>query len=166
MKSIRIRDYSISSNGQVRSLPYFCWMLCNMCSHHFPSAYRLAVSRQYLGRQAVLIVMYLSWPAGSSASYSDATELPPASAGEVAAYLAREGSITVPYRSAVYGPYNRPDFVKIQEDPPYIKATGGELKDFQLTGLNWLAYLWSRGENGILADEVSRRWSSDIRDNR
>lgn len=38
-------------------------------------------------------------------------------------------------------------------EPDYIKV-GGTLKDFQITGLNWLAYLWSRGENGILADEV------------
>lgn len=29
------------------------------------------------------------------------------------------------------------------------------MKPFQLTGLNWLAYLWTKGENGILADEVS-----------
>ena len=44
--------------------------------------------------------------------------------------------------------------MKIKSDPDYIEATGGELKDFQLTGLNWLAYLWSKGENGILADEM------------
>lgn len=42
--------------------------------------------------------------------------------------------------------------------PDYI-AVGGELKDFQITGLNWLAYLWCRHENGILADEVSIQWS-------
>ncbi|KAG9044866.1 hypothetical protein FS837_007390 [Tulasnella sp. UAMH 9824] len=52
-----------------------------------------------------------------------------------------------------------------QEQAPAVKAKGGvtgqhfdmyklELKDFQLTGLNWLAYIWSRGENGILADEM------------
>lgn len=40
------------------------------------------------------------------------------------------------------------------KDPEYIANTGGELKDFQLTGLNWLAFLWSNGENGILADEM------------
>ncbi|KAF7376349.1 Chromodomain helicase hrp3 [Mycena sanguinolenta] len=48
----------------------------------------------------------------------------------------------------------KPVFQKIKKDPDYIVATGGELKDFQLTGLNWLAYLWSKGENGILADEM------------
>ncbi len=43
------------------------------------------------------------------------------------------------------------------KDPEYIANTGGELKDFQLTGLNWLAFLWSNGENGILADEMGAR---------
>lgn len=54
---------------------------------------------------------------------------------------------------------NRPEFVTIKEDPWYLTKTGGNLKDFQLTGLNWLAYLWSRNENGILADEVRPRRS-------
>ena len=42
----------------------------------------------------------------------------------------------------------------MHKDPEYIATTGGELKDFQLTGLNWLAFLWSKGDNGILADEM------------
>ena len=53
-----------------------------------------------------------------------------------------------------YARNQRPSFTKIASDPDYIRATGGELKDFQLTGLNWLAYIWSKGENGILADEM------------
>lgn len=65
----------------------------------------------------------------------------------------REASFTVPWRSTNYT-NNRPDFVKVAEDPEYLTSTGGALKDFQLTGLNWLTYLWSRNENGILADEV------------
>ena len=28
------------------------------------------------------------------------------------------------------------------------------MRDFQLTGINWMAFLWSRNENGILADEM------------
>lgn len=66
----------------------------------------------------------------------------------------REKEGRFPYRSQHYPRNQRPDFVKITKDPEYIAATGGELKDFQLTGLNWLAYLWSKGENGILADEM------------
>ena len=42
----------------------------------------------------------------------------------------------------------------LEAQPSYI--VGGELRDFQLKGLNWLAYNWSLGKNGILADEVMR----------
>lgn len=80
----------------------------------------------------------------------------PSGAIEIDQYLRREGSGSVPWRSAQYPIDARPEFTKITQDPEYIKKTGGELKDFQLTGLNWLTYLWSRGENGILADEVCR----------
>ena len=70
------------------------------------------------------------------------------------AYRRREVEAKFPYKSAVYQKSQRPTFKKITEDPEYLTATGGELKDFQLTGLNWLAYIWSKGENGILADEM------------
>ncbi|KAI0029970.1 SNF2 family N-terminal domain-containing protein [Vararia minispora EC-137] len=73
---------------------------------------------------------------------------------QVQAFRKREAEAKFPYKSVSYTRSNRPEFVKITEDPPYIAATGGALKDFQLTGLNWLAYLWSKGDNGILADEM------------
>ncbi|KAI0341938.1 hypothetical protein BDW22DRAFT_219821 [Trametopsis cervina] len=73
---------------------------------------------------------------------------------EIEAFRQREADAKFPYKSAVYPRNQRPQFKKITEDPEYIVATGGELKDFQLTGLNWLAYLWTKGENGILADEM------------
>ena len=38
-----------------------------------------------------------------------------------------------------------------------MPAGGGKLRDYQLDGLNWMAYSWSKGMNGILADEVWRR---------
>jgi hypothetical protein len=66
----------------------------------------------------------------------------------------REKQGKFPYRSQNYTRDRRPEFIKIIKDPEYISKTGGELKDFQLTGLNWLAYLWCKGENGILADEM------------
>ncbi|KIJ49638.1 hypothetical protein M422DRAFT_161169 [Sphaerobolus stellatus SS14] len=81
-------------------------------------------------------------------------EIMPIAREQIDAYLSREQRAQFPYRSRVYPEKKRPDFVKITQDPEYIVSTGGELKDFQLTGLNWLAYLWSRGENGILADEM------------
>ena len=40
----------------------------------------------------------------------------------------------------------------LDAQPSYIK--GGELRDFQMKGLNWLAFNWSKGHNGILADEM------------
>ena len=40
----------------------------------------------------------------------------------------------------------------IREQPSYIKH--GELRDFQITGLNFLAYNWCKGNNVILADEM------------
>lgn len=73
---------------------------------------------------------------------------------QIKSYRQREAEGKFPYKSASYAKNGRPPFKKIDRDPPYIEATGGELKDFQLTGLNWLAYLWSKGENGILADEM------------
>lgn len=98
---------------------------------------------------------------------------------EIDAYLARESAGLVPYRSVIYPPNRRPACAVLKADPLYIgksvmdypdgfpeepirpegdgekvEKDGPQLKDFQLTGLNWLAYCWSRAENGILADEV------------
>ena len=78
----------------------------------------------------------------------------PTAKEEIEAYRIREAEGKFPYKSVSYSKNGRPTFQKIDKDPDYIVATGGELKDFQLTGLNWLAYLWSKGENGILADEM------------
>lgn len=81
-------------------------------------------------------------------------EIRPLAKEQIDAFRLREAEAKFPFKSIVYPRHSRPAFEKITEDPPYIVATGGELKDFQLTGLNWLAYLWSKGENGILADEM------------
>lgn len=42
--------------------------------------------------------------------------------------------------------------VALAEQPSYLKC--GTLRDYQLSGLNWMVYNWSRGVNGILADEM------------
>ncbi|CAO1621065.1 unnamed protein product [Parajaminaea phylloscopi] len=67
-------------------------------------------------------------------------------------YIARASSGMQPARSQNYGA-NRPKYVRMSEQPAYL-SDGGQLKEFQLTGLNWLAYLWSQSESGILADEM------------
>lgn len=81
-------------------------------------------------------------------------EIKPIAQEQIEAYRRREADGRFPYKSQNYSRHQRPTFKKIDKDPDYIVSTGGELKDFQLTGLNWLAYLWSKGENGILADEM------------
>lgn len=81
-------------------------------------------------------------------------EIKPITKGQIDAYRTRESEAKFPYKSVIYAKHQRPTFTKIAADPEYIRQTGGELKDFQLTGLNWLAYLWTKGENGILADEM------------
>lgn len=40
-----------------------------------------------------------------------------------------------------------------EKQPNYLKGEG-TLRDYQLEGLNWMAYSWARGINGILADEM------------
>jgi chromodomain-helicase-DNA-binding protein 1 len=41
---------------------------------------------------------------------------------------------------------------RILEQPTYIQ--NGVLRDFQMTGLNFLAYNWAKGKNVVLADEM------------
>uniref|UniRef100_A0A8H8CP59 Transcription regulator n=1 Tax=Psilocybe cubensis TaxID=181762 RepID=A0A8H8CP59_PSICU len=82
------------------------------------------------------------------------TDVNPIAKEQIAAYRRREAEAKFPYKSVSYAKTSRPAFQRMLKDPDYISATGGQLKDFQLTGLNWLAYLWSQGQNGILADEM------------
>ncbi|KAI2621231.1 P-loop containing nucleoside triphosphate hydrolase protein [Hypoxylon sp. NC1633] len=49
-------------------------------------------------------------------------------------------------------PTSRSKFLKMEKQPSYIK--GGELRGFQLTGLNFLSLNWCRANNVILADEM------------
>ncbi|KAJ3087636.1 hypothetical protein HK102_010604 [Quaeritorhiza haematococci] len=70
---------------------------------------------------------------------------------EIDAFLTRQQSQKIPHRSAHYIK-NRPEFKKFTKQPDYL--VGGELRDYQLLGVNWMAYLWHRDENGILADEM------------
>jgi chromodomain-helicase-DNA-binding protein 1 len=49
-------------------------------------------------------------------------------------------------------PDTRSALVPLREQPSYIK--GGQLRDFQMRGLNFLAFNWSKNKNVILADEM------------
>jgi chromodomain-helicase-DNA-binding protein 1 len=81
-------------------------------------------------------------------------EILPIGKEQIDLWRKREAEGKFPYKSINYSRTNRPTFTKILAQPDYITATGGELKEFQVTGLNWLVFLWSKGDNGILADEM------------
>nr|CAG8475413.1 6731_t:CDS:2 [Entrophospora candida] len=70
---------------------------------------------------------------------------------EIVAYNHRNANQRIPHKSSLLSKH-RPNFKPMTQQPSYL--SGGELRDFQLTGLNWLAHLWARNENGILADEM------------
>lgn len=40
----------------------------------------------------------------------------------------------------------------LEKQPEWLKA--GQLRDYQLDGLNWMVYSWAKGNNCILADEM------------
>jgi SWI/SNF-related matrix-associated actin-dependent regulator of chromatin subfamily A member 5 len=41
---------------------------------------------------------------------------------------------------------------RFEASPPYIKS--GDMRDYQVRGLNWMISLYENGINGILADEM------------
>lgn len=71
---------------------------------------------------------------------------------EIDRLLERDQGKKAPHKSAKYSGENRPVFKKFTTQPAYM--SGGTLRDYQLLGVNWMAYLWHRNENGILADEM------------
>lgn len=85
-------------------------------------------------------------------SWEDAETIARIAPKQVAKYQQRLQSKILPSLVANYPSNQRPRFEKLNKQPLFIK--NGELRDFQLTGLNWMAFLWSRNENGILADEM------------
>ncbi|GMM38515.1 chromatin-remodeling ATPase [Saccharomycopsis crataegensis] len=84
-------------------------------------------------------------------TWEDAAVIAELNPHQVTKFQNRMKSKILPNLSANYG-HQRPPFEKLVTQPVFIK--NGELRDFQLTGLNWMAFLWSRNENGILADEM------------
>ncbi|KAL0267636.1 UNVERIFIED_CONTAM: hypothetical protein PYX00_009848 [Menopon gallinae] len=47
---------------------------------------------------------------------------------------------------------SRKSIIAFDSTPPYIK--NGEMRDYQIRGLNWMVSLYENGINGILADEM------------
>lgn len=54
--------------------------------------------------------------------------------------------------STEQNPATRSKFQRLLEQPDYIKH--GQLRDFQVVGLNFLAFNWAKGMNVVLADEM------------
>lgn len=71
--------------------------------------------------------------------------------GAIDAYLDRSQRTLVSDKTQT-NPATRRPHVPIREQPSYIQ--NGQLRDFQITGLNFLAYNWARDKNVILADEM------------
>lgn len=70
---------------------------------------------------------------------------------EIDAFLERKSCQRIPHKSAPYL-RNRVEYKPFQKQPEYL--VGGELRDYQLLGVNWMAHLWHNHQNGILADEM------------
>ncbi|CCD27047.1 uncharacterized protein NDAI_0J01550 [Naumovozyma dairenensis CBS 421] len=85
------------------------------------------------------------------ASWENASEIADIAPDIVKHFQNRTESTVLPQYSSMYTS-ERPRFEKLSVQPLFIK--GGELRDFQLTGVNWMAFLWSKNDNGILADEM------------
>ncbi|KAJ2886892.1 ATP-dependent DNA helicase Hrp3 [Coemansia aciculifera] len=88
----------------------------------------------------------------SACSWVTADEIGEDAQGELDGFLDREQSLKLPHRSASTNKAKRPKFQRLAKQPEYL--TGGTLRDYQLTSLNWMAHLWCNDENGILADEM------------
>jgi chromodomain-helicase-DNA-binding protein 1 len=76
----------------------------------------------------------------------------PEDQNEIDAFLERNQSQTIPYKSDTYL-RQRAEYKPFIKQPEYLD-TGGTLRDYQLLGVNWLAHLWHKNQNGILADEM------------
>lgn len=70
----------------------------------------------------------------------------------------RESSVWNNGSKKKFNPFNtkddRPKFKRMSQQPDYLHGEGRTLRDYQLAGLNYLAYSWSLRNNVILADEM------------
>lgn len=57
-----------------------------------------------------------------------------------------------------FGKEPRPKFRRMTSQPDYLHGEGRTLREYQLAGLNWLAFSWTNSRNVILADEMGMLW--------
>ncbi|KAJ5489309.1 Chromodomain helicase hrp3 [Penicillium diatomitis] len=71
--------------------------------------------------------------------------------GEIDRYIDRSARVPVSDKNES-NPATRRPFERIQSSPDFLQ--NGELKDFQIKGLNFLAFNWVKDRNVVLADEM------------
>jgi len=73
------------------------------------------------------------------------------------AFLEREQAASSPVSSR-FNPFgskaSRKPFKRITQQPTWLHGQGRTLRDYQLEGVNWLAFSWCHNRNVILADEM------------
>ena len=96
---------------------------------------------------------YVKWKGlyYDSCTWESATLISELAQPEIDRFLDRSSRLPVSNKTES-NPATRSKHVAIREQPSYIQH--GELRDFQITGLNFLAYNWCKGNNVILADEM------------
>ncbi len=74
------------------------------------------------------------------------------------AYAEREQAAASATTKKRFNPFNikdeRPRFKPMTEQPSYLHGEGRTLREYQLRGLNMLAFSWTKRNNVILADEM------------
>jgi len=84
-------------------------------------------------------------------TWEESTLISEISQTEIDRYLDRTSSLPQSNKTES-NPNTRKKFERIMEQPSYIKH--GTLREFQIKGLNFLAYNWCESKNVILADEM------------
>jgi len=96
---------------------------------------------------------YVKWKGTfyDSCTWEDATLVSELAQTEIDRYLDRSSKSLNSNRTEA-NPNTRSPYIPFKQQPPYIK--GGQLREFQVKGLNFLAHNWCRDKNVILADEM------------
>jgi chromodomain-helicase-DNA-binding protein 1 len=103
---------------------------------------------QFLCKWQGLPYSEATWESAEDVARIEANDL-------VEAFRQREATSLEPRRNvdAARRAFSTSGHRAFEKQPDYLKGEG-TLRDYQLEGLNWMAYSWARGVNGILADEM------------
>jgi chromodomain-helicase-DNA-binding protein 1 len=119
----------------------------------------VAVAEEDLQPTTTTVVQFLCKWQGlpySEATWESAEDVARINANDlVEAFRQREATSLEPRRGvdAARKAFSASGHRAFEKQPDYLKGEG-TLRDYQLQGLNWMAYSWARSINGILADEM------------